>query len=446
MSENPALGVSYLWLDEPGGFPAYRGILRRIFKLPGDIIRFRLPLFAPHWEKYLAQRIDQGYSRGSLYQVMEHNAHFHDFLAKQGARGLNRKTCKLLESYLDRLKSSFQRERGRPLPQRYRTHIRRQIAGFLAYAGAISRRVARARGGKGRLLLPDALLDGYGEHCRIHRGLSPLTLKAYRRELELFRSFLAGRGSRCIGKLACADIDAFLMRRSKAMSAKSLQSIGAALRSFLRYLYVQGHIPRDLAAAVASPSRFRADLRPKYLPWKHIENLLAVINKHSANGKRDYAILVLLADHGLRAREVSSLRIDDADLNQRCLRLRHRKNGATADLPISERAAGALRDYLKERREHPEDRLFLSVRAPVSPLSGPAISSVVQRRLRAVPGGHGGAYALRHSFAKAMLDRGARLSEIGTMLGHKSLRSTLIYTRVAIEDMREVAENYAALL
>ena len=445
MRDNPALGVSHRWLDEPGGLPAYQGVLRRIFRIPRDILRFRLLLFAPHWESYLAHLLARGYSRGVLYHVMEHNADFHAFLLKRGARRLDRSCARFLDDFLDEAKRRFRQTHGRLLTDRYRMHIRNAIAGFLAHAGLMRDR-ALPQGGRGRTLIPDSLLDEYRDHCRVHRGLSPVTMRGYRRELERFRSFLARRKVKNLRSMSLADLDAFLMRRARTMSPKSLESIAAALRSLLRFLYLVGRIPRDFAASVLSPSRFRADLRPKYLAWERVEELLRAVKGTSVADKRDYAILVLLAGHGLRAREVAALQIEDIDLEEHCIRLRHRKNGATVDLPITERSVRALRDYKAVRREHPTERLFLSIYAPIEPLSGTAVSGVAQRRLRSIPGGRGGAYALRHSFAKSLLDRGARLSEIGSLLGHKSLRSTLIYTRVAVEDMREVADNYAAFL
>jgi len=378
---------------------------------------------------------------------MEHNAHFHGYLAGKGVRDLSRVTPRILEAFLRHKQRQFRRTHGRAMPELYLGHIRSLLMGFLGHAWRQRHRTPSRSGmTKGNALLPDSLLDAYLGFCRDHRGLRPITRAAYHRELLRLRSFLGRRGIRDVRKLVPADLDAFLLRRSHSISPRGLRSAATALRSLLRYLYLDGRIPRDLAASVVSPSRFRADLRPKYLSWDRIEKLLAGVDRATPTGKRDYAILVVLACHGLRAREAAGLQTADVDFDKQCLRLRHRKNGVTADVPMSERAADALRDYLAVRRERACDGLFLTVQAPIKPLSGPALSSVAQRHLRASFGGRGGAYSLRHSFAKALLDRGARLHDIGAMLGHKSLRSTLIYTRIATEDMREVADNYAGWL
>lgn len=446
-AEDTTQGVSHRWLDVPGGLPGYQGILRRIFRKPSDILRFRLPLFAPHWESYLTLLLERGYSRTSLHWVMEHNSHFHRYLAGKRVRRLSQVTPRLLEAFLRHKQRQFRRAHGRPILELYLRNIRSRLKGFLAHAWRHQRHAPLRSGtSKGRGLLPDSLLDAYLEFCRDHRGLRPITRATYHRELLRLRCFLGRRAIPNVRELAPVDLDAFLMRRSSSMSPKALQSVATALRSLLRYLYLHGHIPRDLAGSVISPSRFRADLRPKYLSWRRIEELLGGVDRATATGKRDYAIVVLLACHGLRAREAAALRVLDVDCDKRCLRLRHRKNGTAADIPISERAVEALRDYLAARRDCTHEELFLADHAPVRPLTPAALSSVAARHLHRLFGGRGGAYALRHSFAKALLDRGARLHDIGALLGHKSLRSTLIYTRIATEDMREVADNYAGWL
>lgn len=438
LADDPTRGVSHLWLDVPGGFPAYAGVLRRIFRRPVDILRFRLPLFAPHWDAFLAGLLEQGYARHTRYAAMEHNARFHRYLSSQGVRNLRQVTPRLLEAFLRRRRLEFQRTHGRPMPERYQRCARAHIERFLAHASpARPRPPSKSQSAA----LPDGLLDAYLRFSRDDRGLSPVTRSSYRAELLRFRRFLGAKRVRDAADLSPTHLDAYLKRRARSLSPRGLQSAATALRSFLRYLQLDGRIPRDLAACVASPSRFSADLRPKFLPWTQVLELL-----DGAMGRRDRAILTLLACHGLRAREAAALKVADLDLDGHSLRLQRRKNGAAADIPLSQRAVSALRDYLAKRPPCDRAELFVTAKAPLRPLAATALGATAQRRLRAASVPRGGAYTLRHSFAKALLDRGAPLHDIGALLGHKSLRSTLIYTRVATEDLREVADNYAAWL
>lgn len=254
--------------------------------------------------------------------------------------------------------------------------------------------------------------------------------------------FLGGR------LVSAAELDTFISGQGERMSPRSLYVVRAALRSFLRYLYVEGTLAMDLSLGLPRPSRFSADQRPKYLPWAKVEELLSSIDRGTLLGKRDYALLTLLACHGLRAGEAAKLRIPDIDFEEGCFLLRERKDGRCARLPLSPRAKEALKDYLGSRPAVGHAEVFLSVAPPPRPL-GAGIYEVARSRMRRrFPGALAayGSHVLRHSFAKCMLDRGARLPELGMILGHRNLRSTLVYARIATEELREVADNYARLL
>jgi len=233
------------------------------------------------------------------------------------------------------------------------------------------------------------------------------------------------------------------------MKPGSLYGTRAALRSFLRWLYVEGKLATDLGCQLPRPSRFSADQRPKYLPWEKVEKLLAGIDRSTLGGKRDYAILTMLALHGLRAGEVAELRVEDIDLKEGAFLLRHRKDGRCARLPLAPRAKEALVDYLQLRGDSACAELFLNAPPPPQPLAVSTIGVIARAYLRQrFPQGlpSYGSHVFRHSFAKCLLDRGARLADLGLILGHRNLRSTMIYARIATKELSEVADNYARLL
>lgn len=296
---------------------------------------------------------------------------------------------------------------------------------------------------------PKRWLDGFVTYVRLHGGLKSSTVRVYLDWLNLFMRFLASRRVSAIRRLGSAELDAFFAQQGARMSPRSLYGVRAALRSFLKYLYVEGKLVLDLSLELPRPSRFSADQRPKYLPWAKVEELLAGVDRSSLGGKRDYAILTLLACHGLRAGEAAKLRVQDIDFNEGSFLLRDRKDGRCARLPLSARAKEALEDYLRLRPSGPYAEVFLSVPPPRRPLAAARIGDIAQAHLRRrFPSGltFYGSHVLRHSFAKCLLDRGARLADLGMILGHRSLRSTLVYARIATEELREVADNYARLL
>ena len=446
---NPTEGISIRWLDIPGGVRGYQGPLRRVLKGAYALWKFRLPLFAPHWEAYINRLVDQGYKRHTLFHVMEQNFYFHRYLTEKRIQDFSRITPGLLRAYLRYNAKRFQEKHGYSLPSSYRKLINGDIKNFLVFA-------FQQRGQpffppqpkQENTVFPDSLLDRHDDFCRIHKGLSPGTLFAYRRYLLSFRSFLNRRGIHHLKSITIREFDAFLMKQAERLSPKSLQYIISALRSFFRFLHLHGEIRSDIAQGLVSPSRFRSDLRPKYLPWPKIQRLLASIDRSHSVGKRDYAILMLLAHHGLRGREAATLRISDIDWDKHSMFLRHRKDGASVQMPLSQQTEEAFRHYLAVRSPCTAPEIFLTETAPIKPLKR-SLHAVAQRHIWNVFGKlpfSQGSHLLRHSFAKALLDRGAKLHEVGALLGHRSLRSTQIYTRIATEELREVADNYANLL
>lgn len=285
----------------------------------------------------------------------------------------------------------------------------------------------------------------------MHGELKPSTVRVYLNWLGRFMRFLADRRVSALRRLGSAELDIFFAQEGARMSPRSLYVVRAALRSFLKYLYVEGTLALDLSRDLPRPSRFSADQRPKYLPWARVEELLAGVDRNTAMGKRDYALLTLLACHGLRAGEAARLRRQDVDFNEGSFLLRDRKDGRCARLPLSARAKEALENYLRLRPADPCAEVFLSVHPPTRPrpLAAARIGTIAQVHLRRrFPSGlpFYGSHVLRHSFAKCLLDRGARLADLGMILGHRSQRSTLVYARIATEELREVADNYARLL
>jgi site-specific recombinase XerD len=233
------------------------------------------------------------------------------------------------------------------------------------------------------------------------------------------------------------------------MKPHSLSLHVTAARVFFRFLYLREYIPSDLAQHFASPCRFKADRRPKYLPWAKIQKALATVDRRHPKGIRDYAVLTLLIYHGLRPREVAQLALADIDFDNSSFLVRERKNGTSTRLPLSSTAKEAIQQYLAVRPATSIPNVFLGHRAPLRPLATSAIGSFTPRYLRQCFGGSlrcYGPYLFRHSFAKALLDRGATLPQVGALLGHRCIDSTLIYTRIHTQQLREVADNYANLL
>ena len=194
--------------------------------------------------------------------------------------------------------------------------------------------------------------------------------------------------------------------------------------------------------AVPKVARWKLATLPKHLPADQVQRVLKACDRETALGRRNYAILLLLARLGLRAGEVIRLRIDDIDWEHGCLMVRG-KAGRMAQLPLPADVARAMARYIRHGRPRCDCRaLFIRDYAPRSGLYGAnSVAKIVWRALKVagVNSARAGAHLLRHSLATDMLRRGASLDEIGEILRHRSADTTAIYAKVDLNALRSLA-------
>src|SRR5271168_4297714 len=223
------------------------------------------------------------------------------------------------------------------------------------------------------------------------------------------------------------------------------RKVMAVLRSFTRFLKERGANKADLSAAVtASPTRSLAQL-PKTLTPREVKRLLAACDRRTPGGRRDYAILLLLARLGLRGGEVRNLTLDDLDW-QRGELIVHGKGSREDRLPLPQDVGAAVADYLRYvRPASPTRRVFIRMQAPWHGFSSTASMCCLMRRALNRAGLNPpftGTHLLRHSLATDLLRRGAALRDIGQLLRHQHLATTQIYAKVDIKALRGVAHRW----
>jgi site-specific recombinase XerD len=223
------------------------------------------------------------------------------------------------------------------------------------------------------------------------------------------------------------------LRRTNRISPRRAQLLTTGLRSFFRFLYERGTISMDLAPSVLSVANWRLADLPKFLEPEQVERLLKACNRATPVGRRDYAVLLLLARLGLRAGEIVHMELDDLDWENGELMVRG-KSIRQDRLPIPKDVGEALAAYLSNGRPRcPSRRVFLRLKAPQQGFTGSAaICNIVWRALgRAdLHPERKGSHLLRHSLAVTMLRGGASLAEIGEILRHQLPSTTEIYTKV----------------
>jgi integrase/recombinase XerD len=277
--------------------------------------------------------------------------------------------------------------------------------------------------------------------CR-ERGLSSATLSNY---LPIVRAFLDNqfRGKAvCFDKLRPADVHRFVVRQAQTISLSHAKTAITALRSFLRFLQQRGLLRTDLSAAVPGVAGWRLTHLPKALSIEQVEQLLASCDRQTPAGRRDHAILMLLARLGLRGGEVSALTLDDIDWEHGEIAIRG-KGQRLARLPLPADVGVAIADYL--RRDRPvcsTRRVFIRIHAPRRGFISPSVICCIVRRALKRAGldpAFKGAHLLRHSLATDLLRRGASLAEIGQVLRHSQPNTTQIYAKVDITALRAIA-------
>jgi len=237
-------------------------------------------------------------------------------------------------------------------------------------------------------------------------------------------------------------VSEFLTERSEGLQRSTLRVRCGVLRVFLRYLYRERLIARDLSRIVEAAPCYRLAHLPRSITAEDVQKLLDSIDRQTVLGRRDYAILLLLVTYGLRAREVAALTLDDIEWRHDRLRIPARKAGHSTAYPLSPRVGAAILEYLKAGRPLTTLRkVFFHVTAPCTPITPGAVSSRAAHYLHqaGIVGPRLGSHTLRHSCVQRLVEAGWSLKAIGDYVGHASPASTEIYSKVAIETLREVA-------
>jgi integrase/recombinase XerD len=285
----------------------------------------------------------------------------------------------------------------------------------------------------------------YEAYLRHDRGLSPVTGP---RHWFILRRFVRGRfgeGPIDLRGLTADDVTRHVLAQIPSRSPASAQLHASTLRSFLRFLWQTGVTAADLTAAIPPVRRWRLADVPKYLARDEVTRVLNACDRSSPVGRRDYAILLLLARLGLRGGEVVRLELDDIDWHTGALTVRG-KGSVRSQLPLPSDVGEAVATYVRRDRPRCATRqVFVRARAPHRGLGHPStVSTLVRMALTraAVNAPLKGAHVLRHSLATDLLRRGASLADIGDVLRHQQPNTTEIYAKVDITGLRLLAQPW----
>lgn len=417
-------------------------MLERYFLKPATIDRLRASWIAEPVERYVTWLTEEGYAPRNVFRRVPIVVRFGEFARSRGA-----KTWQDLPEHVAPFGKFWLDEHGR----RYPTVRRQQWAEDEARnpVQQMLRLVLpeyRGIGRRPRVRDPfTAQAPGFFGYLREERGLRQASILHYGHYLRGFEAYLGSIGLANLRDLSPVVLSGYVTQmraRGRCIGMSSLASLCSTLRVFLRYLHWERVTPRDLSSTVEGPQKYRLSDIPRSISWDDVRRMLEVVDRRTSKGRRDYAILLLLVTYGLRGGEVAHLTLDHIDWKRERLRVPDRKAGHSTAYPLSPIVGEAILDYLRNGRPEISDRhIFFRVVAPHRPITQHVVGLCASHYLRKAgisvvrPGSH----TLRHTCVQRLVDAHFSLKTIGDYVGHRSPDSTEIYTKVAVETLREVA-------
>ena len=291
----------------------------------------------------------------------------------------------------------------------------------------------------------DVVLDRFWRYLTVERALAAATARGY---TDMVRPFLQGRLSAdCraldLEHLTAADVVSFVVARCPRQSRGAAKLTVTALRSFLRFLHLDGVIEESLISAVPSVAGRRLVGLPKGLSPDQVRRLFASCDDTTRRGCRDVAILTMLVRLGMRSGEVAKLRLDDIDWRAGAIIVCGKAN-STERIPLPADVGRAVAQYLQRGRPVSAQgrTVFVRIKAPLRHLSSCGVSNVVADAAKRAGLGRIHAHRLRHTAAMQMLRAGASLPEIGQLLRHRRALTTAIYAKVDRETLWMIARPW----
>jgi integrase/recombinase XerD len=287
-----------------------------------------------------------------------------------------------------------------------------------------------------------ALLAEFGAWLAGERGLSAVTVRCYSKQARVFLAHLPEPLDAALARLDAGQVTSFMLDYCQGHNPESAKAMVTAARALLRFLHVSGRTPALLAGAVPAVARWRLASLPRGLPAAEVERLLDGCDRDTVAGRRDYAILTVLARLGVRGAEVAALRLGDIDWQAGEVMIRG-KGSRLERLPLPVPVGAALAAYLTGGRAQCESpAVFVTVRAPHRQLSPEAVRAIMGRACDRAGLARRGAHRLRHSLATEMLRAGASLPEVGQVLRHRSQLATSVYAKVDPNALRILARPW----
>lgn len=414
-------------------------MIEQYYVRPDTVDRIRTSWIFSEIEQYVSWLTKNQYSSRSVLRRIPLLVAFGEYAKEHGATEI-KDLPDYVEPYVEgwvtqrdkrKSKNAARKKRGDCIRNPIRQMLRLVVPGYI---------------GRCRPRMPDNPFEAQAPKFLLYlieeKGLRPNSVRQYQFHLRQFASYLRRIESAKLASLSPGILSGFITEYGPRVAWPTLRNACGTLRVFLRYLHREGVLAKDLSAVIEFPQSYRLSGVPRSIAWTEVEHVLAGIDRRTSCGKRDYAMLLLLATYGLRACEVAALTLDDIDWRNDRIKIRERKAGNSTAYPLSSVAGAAIVDYLKNGRQaSPERQVFLRAMAPPVPITSAAIScrAIYYLHKAGIDVPRPGSHTFRHSCVQRLINSDFTLKQIGDFVGHRNASSTQIYSKVAIEALRQVA-------
>ncbi len=307
--------------------------------------------------------------------------------------------------------------------------------GWLSYMGAL-------------YVVEPSSPPGYDYVCRyLHwakesKGLADITLEGRERELRCLMYFLHDMDN--LHFLSLEHIDNYIgYRHNCGLGRRSIATAVSTLRDFIKYMSTLG-ICTINPRAIRAPRQYSMESLPSSPSWDDVNRLASYYGTSNARGRRNTAIIALMAVYGMRSSEVANIKTQDIDWEKEVIYLNRAKRGGMQAFPLTRQVESLIIDYVINGRNNTmgRDHLFLTLFMPYKSISKDVIYNVVSRAYTALKVNirHKGGHSLRHACATRIVNNGGTLKEASDLLGHRLFDTTRIYAKTDLANLRKVAD------
>jgi integrase/recombinase XerD len=398
----------------------------------------RSSCLGPYIDGFVNAAATVGYTQSSFRDLLVGASQFARFLTASGITDVRQIRDHHVGSFIRRLS------------------VRRRKNGYLMAAGRGGRgargvlRYLRATG----IVPPEPVADRI--YTRVleewiaflhrHRGLGANSVALYRRNVERFLQSLQEEASPDrLAALSPMRVREYLQHQAPRFARVTRKNLVITLRSFFRFAFGSGYLQRDIVGATERVPCFTLDRLPRGPKWEDLPKILATVDRGTPQGRRNFAILLTLMTYGVRATQLTSLRLDDVDWRDSRITFPAAKRGRPISAPLTAAVGDALLQYIRDGRPASrERRVFLSLVPPFRPLAAGGLYNIIAPAFEhsGIASPHRGSHAIRHAWATRAFAQGQRLKTVADLLGHRSLESTRIYTKVDYTQLRSVGLSW----